>query len=95
MKKNGYPPPPRSACTFCPFHSDAEWRRLKTENPIDFEKAVVFEKQLQEKLSLVTRMTGVPYLHNSLKPLGEIDFSEDKTQGSFHFQNECEGMCGV
>ena len=40
-------------------------------------------------------MTGVPYFHNSLKPLGEIDFSEDKTQGSFHFQNECEGMCGV
>jgi hypothetical protein len=62
---------------------------------VDFEKAVVFEKKLQEKIALVTRMTGVPYFHNSLKPLGEIDFSEDKTQGNFHFHNECEGMCGV
>jgi hypothetical protein len=95
MEKNGYPVPPRSACTFCPFHSDTEWRRLKTENPLDFEKAVVFEKKLQEKIALVTRMTGVPYFHNSLKPLGEIDFSEDTTQGNFHFHNECEGMCGV
>jgi len=40
-------------------------------------------------------MKGKMFLHNSLKPLGEIDFSEDNTQGNFHFQNECEGMCGV
>ena len=24
MEKNGYPEPPRSACTFCPFHSSKE-----------------------------------------------------------------------
>jgi hypothetical protein len=36
------------------------------------------------------------YLHRSLKPLAEIDFSsaEDKGQGTL-FGDECEGMCGV
>jgi hypothetical protein len=29
MKDNGYSKPPRSACTFCPFHSMKEWRELK------------------------------------------------------------------
>jgi hypothetical protein len=95
MESNGYPIPPRSACTFCPFHSDAEWRRLKNENPDEFQKAVVFEKELQAKIAQVSRIDGVPYLHNSFKPLGEIDFSEDSKQGNFHFHNECEGMCGV
>jgi hypothetical protein len=29
MKDNGYSKPPRSACTFCPFHSTKEWKRVK------------------------------------------------------------------
>lgn len=28
LKKRNYPLPPPSACTFCPYHSDAEWRHL-------------------------------------------------------------------
>jgi hypothetical protein len=97
MEKNGYPTPPRSACTYCPFHSDHEWRRLKNESPDEFAGAVDFEKQLQALHAPVGRgrLNGKPYLHNSLVPLGEIDFSEDTTQGNLHFHNECEGMCGV
>ena len=26
MEDNNYPKPPRSACTFCPYHSNEEWR---------------------------------------------------------------------
>jgi hypothetical protein len=98
MEKNGYPKPPRSACTYCPFHSDNEWRRMKKEEPKEFAGAVEFEKKMQQLRTLENgpnRMKGKMFLHNSLKPLGEIDFSEDNTQGNFHFQNECEGMCGV
>ena len=43
MAANGYPTPPRSACSYCPFHSDAEWRRLRTEEPLEFEKACEVE----------------------------------------------------
>jgi len=98
MQKNGFPKPPRSACVYCPFHSDHEWRRLKNHEPAAFAVAVKFEQDLQALHSspeVSNRMMSVPFLHDSLKPLGEIDFSEDTTQGQFKWGNECEGMCGV
>lgn len=98
MEKHGFPKPPRSACVYCPFHSDNEWRRLKNHEPAAFAAAVQFERDLQqlhESKEVNNRLNGVPFLHDSLKPLGEIDFSEDTTQGQFKWGNECEGMCGV
>jgi hypothetical protein len=98
MEKKGYPVPPRSACVYCPFHSDHEWRRLKQQEPNEFAGAVAFEKQLQH-LHLnhkgKGRINSVPFLHNSMVALDKIDFSENTTQGNLHFHNECEGMCGV
>ena len=41
------PRPPRSACTFCPYHSDKEWARLARDEPEDFQRAVEWEKQVQ------------------------------------------------
>ncbi len=38
-------------------------------------------------------LEGVPYLHNSLKPLDEIDFNSNRQVDLFN--NECEGMCGI
>lgn len=98
MQSHGYPTPPRSACVYCPFHSDVEWRRLQKDEPAEFERAVKFELQLQAVKKISDNMNGVPFLHSSLKPLGEVDFSTDlqKGQGMLHgFGNECEGMCGV
>jgi hypothetical protein len=71
---------------------------MKNEEPKEFAGAVAFEKKMQQLRTTENgpnRMRGKLFLHNSLKPLGEIDFTEDKTQGNFHFHNECEGMCGV
>ena len=34
---------PRSACTFCPFHSYAEWKRLRDEHPDEFLDAIRFD----------------------------------------------------
>jgi hypothetical protein len=69
MEQNGYPKPPRSACVYCPFHSSAEWNRLYTEEPEEFDRAVQFEKDLQKAKSETSNMRGVPYLHPSRKPL--------------------------
>lgn len=95
MEKNGFPTPPRSACIYCPFHSDNEWKRLKQSDPDAFKFAVEFEKQFQETTAKTGSMRATPFLHDSLVPLGEIDFSEDSTQGQLKWGNECEGMCGV
>lgn len=96
MEQKGYPKPPRSACVFCPFHSDTEWRRLRDEEPHEFHNAVAFEIALQERKARTDNRGGIPFLHNSLVPLGEVDFSTDEERGQISlFGNECEGMCGV
>jgi len=92
MAGHSYPEPPRSACVYCPYHSNSEWHRLKTSEPLEFAKAVQFEKDFQASVAR-TPMTGVPFLHRSLRPLSEIDFAPDNSPDLFN--NECEGMCGV
>jgi hypothetical protein len=96
MESNGYPKPPRSACTYCPFHSDNEWRRLKMDEPEDFAGAVQFERDLQAVKRQSDNMNGVPFLHASLLPLDQVDFTTDTERGQGDlFGNECEGLCGV
>jgi hypothetical protein len=98
MRKNNYPEPPRSACYYCPFHSNQEWRRLKKDDPDYFIKAVQFDKDIREAFKTKqTAMRMEVYLHSSCKPLDQIDFSsdEDKGQLGFDFKAECEGMCGL
>lgn len=96
MESNGYPEPPRSACVFCPYHNDREWRRLRDEEPDAWFRAVRFEKDLQAIKKQTDNTKGVPFLHNSLIPLEQIDFSTEEERGQMGlFGNECEGMCGV
>jgi len=98
MLKNGYPTPPRSACRFCPFHSDSEWMRIKEEEPDEFLKVIKFERELQGAALKQEVLKGIPYLHDSCKPIDEIDFSlliGDSHKQMDMFGNECEGMCGV
>lgn len=99
MERNGYPKPPRSACSYCPFHSDAEWRRLRADEPEEFAKAVDVERLLQAAHAAVTtegKMQGTAFLHSSLLPLDQVDFSTEEEHGQLNmFENECAGMCGV
>ena len=98
MEANGYPKAPRSACVYCPYHSNKEWRRLKTEEPEAFAAAVEYEKRLQEQAAKAPRLDETPYLHPSRVPLSEVDLRDpDKNQGQLWntMQNECAGMCGV
>lgn len=97
MQENGYPEPPRSSCVYCPFHSDAEWRRLQTEEPEQFAVAVEFERKMQAAKELSDNFRSTPFLHRSRKPLDQIDFRNDveRGQGLLSFMDECDGMCGV
>lgn len=97
MSDHGYPTPPRSACVFCPFHSDAEWRRLKNEHPDEFKKAAEVERKLQEACRIDEGMTGVPFLNKRMQNIDTIDFSSysDNPDQIDMFGNDCEGLCGV
>jgi hypothetical protein len=99
MCDKGFPEPPRSACVYCPFHNNAEWRRLKNDEPEAFERAVKFEKDIQAAKSRGDmHADSIPFLHRSCKPLDTIDFRNDIDRGQMlldGFEDECDGMCGV
>lgn len=91
-EKFGLPKPPKSACSFCPYHNDTEWKRLRDEEPVEFKKAVSFERRVQKASTKSEVSSGIPFLHRSCVPLNKVVFSDSKLNG---FQNECVGMCGV
>ena len=87
---NGYGEAPRSACTFCPMHGDNEWRRLQTQEPEAFAHAVEADRLLRTKPLRHGRM----FVHRSLRPLAEIDFTRQQAFDDL-FSDECGGVCGV
>jgi hypothetical protein len=95
IKAQGFPAPPRSSCVYCPYHSDFEWKRLRDEEPEEFERAAKYDEDLRASLAGVIR--GTAYLHSSRVPLRDADFrSKDEKSGQENlFRNECEGHCGV
>jgi hypothetical protein len=91
LKAHGYPEPPRSACIPCPFHSSAEWRALKNNSPDEFQEAVAFEKKIQAGMP---ENQPRPFLHQSRRPLEQVDFSTPEDHGQLNWLDECTGMCG-
>lgn len=102
LENNGYPAPPRSACIGCPFHSDTEWTRMKVNDPESWADAVAFDLEIRsadadlQAEKMEGRLVGLPYLHRSCVPLGDVVFNERDLQAAFQFgmANECLGMCG-
>jgi hypothetical protein len=93
MESHGYKRPSRSACVYCPYHSDNEWRRLRDNEPEAFERAVKFDRQIRKGIHGVR---GTCFVHKQCVPLDQVDFSTDEDHGQqVMFGNECEGMCGV
>jgi hypothetical protein len=92
INEKGFPMPPRSACVFCPFRTAADWRSLKANDPEGFETACEIDRLLRETNE--GRMKEKLYVHRSLKPLSEVDFSTAEEQGQ-GMLNICEAGCGV
>lgn len=85
--------PPRSACTYCPHHSNAEWRRLRDEEPEGWNQAVEFDAKIRTGIHGVRAKC---FVHRDCVPLPEVDLSTDEERGQgLLWGNECEGMCGV
>lgn len=89
MEAHGYPKPPRSACTFCPYHDDRYWLDMKRESPAEFAEVVIFDQRIRRGLPGVK---GEAFLHRTLKPLGEVEFIESDQMDLFGC---AAGVCGV
>ena len=95
-ERHGYPTPPKSACTFCPYHSDAQWRALRDDDPESFADAVAIDQAIRNGIGPRLPNGGGWFVHRSCVPLADVDLSTLADHGQLDlFGNECEGMCGV
>ncbi len=83
---------PRSACTFCPYHSDFEWDQMKGNDRESWDAAVALDRDIRTQDPLL-------FLHRSCVPLDlvQLDTRPDprKAQLAINFSSECLGVCGV
>jgi hypothetical protein len=69
---------PKSACVMCPMRSDGGWREMKQRRPEEFAAAVDFDLRVRTGLP---GLRGEAFVHSSLRPLGEVDFSNAEDRG--------------
>lgn len=86
VESYGWPHPPKSRCWMCPNQSPNDWRRMKTEQPGEFAKAVELEQELQA-------VDADVYLHRSAIPL--VDAVERSEQQITLFDGCDSGYCFV
>jgi len=86
---------PRSACVFCPFKSNLEWRLLRDNDRAGWARAVEVDEALRRPGTVANRnLEQAMYLHRSCLPLAAVDLGQkDACGGVAH--SECEGMCGL
>lgn len=81
---------PRSACIGCPFHSNYEWRRIKSD-PETWGDAVRADNAVRHTVGI----KGEAYLHRSCVPLQQANLGNGVDDEANLFNQECQGMCGI
>ena len=92
LEAHGLPVPPKSACTFCPYHSLDAWRALKREGGRDWREAIHVDNEVRNM-----RDHHVLYVHPRRQPLDEAvqAATEDKALALEHgLEQPCDsGYC--
>lgn len=73
LTAEGFGETPKSACIGCPYHGNAQWRKLRNDSPEEWKDAVDFDASIRSGNARATA-NGVPllgqaFLHRSRKPL--------------------------
>lgn len=80
----GLPQPPRSACSFCPFQGEEEWRRQRDETPELFARNVALDATMRERHE---RLRGDP------AGLAHPTLTLDRATTNQLSFDGCEGSC--
>ena len=91
LTRKGYPVPPKSACVFCPYRTDAEWRWMKENDPEGFAEAVAIDRLVRD----VPGMRHQEFVHRSRRALADVDFSTAAERGQGDMLDVCEAGCGL
>lgn len=99
LQKNYGRKAPKSACRWCPFHDNEFWKGLRDNQPVEWAKAVEFDRAI--RIGVVKGVRAEVFVHKDCVPLDQVDLrnAEDAGQQSMFDENgfavECEGMCGL
>ena len=84
----------RSACVFCPFKTNIEWRDLRDNDPEGWARAVAVDEGMRSADARCSRgLDQKLYVHRSCVPLSRAPIDGPSLPSGF--LHECEGMCGV
>lgn len=93
LKRRQFAVPMKSACTFCPFRHNSEWRRIKEQDPDTWNDAV----QIDHAIRAGGRLRGIrgeQFVHRSCVPLDQADLlAPDPRQ--LVMGDICGGACGT
>lgn len=70
LREQGWGTTPKSACIGCPFHTNAEWRKIKAD-PQLWAEAVEVDRQIRRR----PLQNDEAFLHHSAMPLEIVDIS--------------------
>lgn len=89
---------PRSACVFCPFRRNHEWRHLRDTDPAGWARACQVDEAMRATRAICSiAMDDQLYLHESCVPLREASIDVEVSALDRYFGGlvaECEGYCG-
>lgn len=68
LASRGWGETPRSACIGCPYHSNAEWQRLRDHSPHEWREAIAIDEAIRH-VPGATGIQGKAYLHRDRVPL--------------------------
>jgi hypothetical protein len=90
---------PRSACVFCPFKSNREWRHLRDTDHQGWARAIEIDDALRIPGNVVNRgLDQELYVHRDCVPLRSVDLDGAGRRQLLldpSWEDECIGMCGV
>ena len=104
LVRHGLNVPPKSACTFCPYHTLKSWRDLKRVGGPDWDEAVAVDEAIRHKREHGAGKPGheirkglLLYVHPSRQPLPEaVTIPEDHGAHQMELDLPCDsGMCFV
>ncbi|WP_051581305.1 hypothetical protein [Pseudonocardia acaciae] len=74
LRRRGWGDTPKSACTFCPFHGNRQWREMRDHDPAAWADAVEFDRRIRQRTFRGPQ--EVPFLHRSLLPLDQAPIDQ-------------------
>lgn len=87
LKAHGWEIPVKSSCLGCPFKPNREWADMKYNRAEEWADVIQIDRAVRGGVNNVTSKT---FLHQSLRPLEEIEFRDPGREDKY---DECGGYC--